>query len=234
MAKKQDARKSEVPLGERVSLNLTAPPRYTNMPEFYYPELRKTNAARGDVVLRHHFKTKATGNPFTNTYTLGHAFVSLIMEHKNALVQRRINLGGIACPTCTRVHRLDRYALLEKDWKANPTKFDKKQLDEPVTSRCDGSKDDDKDDAVFDDEDDDEDDTDADVDDSHRLASPELECTQGGGIKRLAAKFEDISWEDLEALAFDEYLTLFTTPAEVLLGKIFWKRFLAPSSKNVK
>jgi hypothetical protein len=214
--KKQDNRRSEIPLGEHVSLNLTSPPVVSGIsPAEYYDNLRATNKARGDLVLTHDFKSS------TNEYTFGHDFVSFVMVHKKAMEHKRINLGGFACKSCTRVHRLDELMRLEKVWRTSNGKFNAKLIDVAVKSKCD------EDDVDEDDVDDDSTDADISPPKAKRLLNPTTECTQGRGIQRLAVKFADIEWEDLDGLAMDEYLTLFTTPSEVFLAKIFWKRFLA-------
>jgi len=221
-AKKQDNRKSEIPLGEHVSLNLTAPPVVSGVsPAAYYDTLRATNKTRGDLVFTHHFKS-SSGVALSNEYTFGHDFLSFVMVHKKAMEHRRINLGGFACRTCMRIHRLDELMRLEKEWRDSSSKFNASLIDIAVKSKCIDDDDEDDDDDVEDDI------TDADV---PRLVNPTLECTQGRGIKRLAEKFADIEWEDLDGLTIDEYLTLFTTPAEVFLAKIFWKRFILQKAK---
>lgn len=125
---KQDIRHSQVPLGTRVSLNLTAPPHEPDETiDEFYARVDERNREAGDIVLIHTYYQR-DGKDCTNVYNVGHAFISLLMREKDAFAHRRINVGGLACFKCTRVHYFDRLAELEAQWKASGDEFNREVI----------------------------------------------------------------------------------------------------------
>jgi hypothetical protein len=125
---KQDIRRSEVPLGKRVGLNLTPPPHIPDETiDEFYARLRVKNMEAGDVMMIHTFYRK-DGKDYNNMYTVGHEFISLIMQEKNAFCSPRLNIGGLACLKCTRVHYFDMIAKFEAEWKKDKDGFDRRVL----------------------------------------------------------------------------------------------------------
>jgi len=125
---KHDIRHSAVPLGHRVGVNLTPPPHVPEetMDE-YYERMRLKNMEAGDIMMIHTFYIK-DGKDYNNVYTIGREFVSVIMQEKNAFVSPRLNIGGLSCYKCTRVHYFDMIARFEAEWKKDKDGFNKRLL----------------------------------------------------------------------------------------------------------
>lgn len=128
---------SNVNLGAKVNVNITVPvSRRHERADDYYDRLAASNKAKGNVIVSHTFRHEGITN--TNTYTIDHEFLSMYMRHKNCWKKRNLNIGGDACTTCTRVHRLENFMDLQQTWAASGKKYDviKNELDDLVISKC--------------------------------------------------------------------------------------------------
>jgi hypothetical protein len=129
---KHELKNSTAAVGSKVNVNLHVPrPKHDESKGQYYARLREANEAKGDVTITHRPDDEAV-----HTYHLSHAFVSMLMEYKNCWKVTNVNIGGLCCPTCTKVHRLKHLEVLDKAWQADPDEFDEAEFDVRVKETC--------------------------------------------------------------------------------------------------
>jgi hypothetical protein len=123
-------------LGKTANVNF-APPAVKDgeSPAAYYERLKTINEDKGNVMVLHFWGEKGDINS-ANIYVLRHEFLSLIMMAKNAMEVENVNLGGIGCKKCTRIHRLDGLKELEDEWARDPSVFRVSKVNTPMTGGC--------------------------------------------------------------------------------------------------
>jgi hypothetical protein len=131
-------------LGNKANLNLCVPKLKKNETvEAYYDRLRDINKAKGHVHAQHTYKIDKDGRPLMNIYVFSHEFVSFYMEYMECHTKDNVNMGGLGCNVCTKVHRLLHFEELEKQWLKDKKKFDTKLFAVQIKGSCPDPKDND-------------------------------------------------------------------------------------------
>lgn len=125
------------PLGKKCNVNLFVPKpkRSGETRDQYYERLAQINEEKGNVYIQHTY-TSAEDKPKRNVYEFSHEFITFLMEHANCRTKDNVNIGGIGCVKCTKVHRLLYLQKVEKQWLADKEGFDTCVLDVQVAGTC--------------------------------------------------------------------------------------------------
>jgi hypothetical protein len=136
-----ESKSTTAKLGDKANVSIEPPAKLRNESVADYKvRISDTIIKKGNMHITHTYRLKDSDPWKENKYVFEAQFIAYLVVSKSGSTGKKVNIGGVGCKTCTRVHRLDVYFMLQELYAFDPEAVDPKLFEIDVPSQCSGNE----------------------------------------------------------------------------------------------